>query len=171
MITGADTPDAGGACDTQVQTAADGDYDAATPAGGVGYEYLATEFTAAKTTTICNIEIYIEKNNAPTGNFQVCIYSDDGEPNVPIDCSDNYDASTVPADGSPAWFSVTTGLSAAIENTTTYNVVMVFNDDNTNNIHWWRGDAAVEQIWRDVDGLGTWTSVTASKSQTFKLYE
>jgi hypothetical protein len=172
MISGG-APAAAG-CSSVAQAEAIGDYDDQFPAGSNGNEYVGTKFVASSTTTICAIEVYIEKDNSPVGDTNACIYTHDAgedDPDSAVDCSDSVNANTWPADGSPALFKYETGLSAAITNTTTYWVVIFHDGDNTNNGDIWRGDSATERTVKDADGLGTWTLATATKTIAFNLYE
>ncbi len=138
-------------------------------------QWNATKFVATETTTVCKVNLYLEKFGSPTFNIKVHIYSHDAgndEPDTLIGTSsDVINAATLTT--SEAIYSFV-NISASITNTTTYWVVVecVTVGDADNYGRWHHNETGTtERVVRDADGLGTWTLTSTTRTGKYVLFK
>jgi hypothetical protein len=133
-------------------------------------DWIATKFVYGGTTgTLCSIETAQVVAGTPTGNLNICIYSDNaGEVGSSLSggCG-TIDSGTFTA--SLAWYSAT--VDATITNGTAYWIVANDPSVNTDNYQLWGTDntCTTENTRNSADGT-TWGSVSTATCLMIRLY-
>jgi hypothetical protein len=131
-------------------------------------DWLATQFIYTGTTgTLCRIDVAFVKVGSPTGNLNVCLYSNnEGEVGTEIACGTINSGSFT---DSIAWYSAT--VDTTITNGVTYWIVV--NDpsaDGTNYQQWGTDNTCTTENMRGSADGTTWTSNSTAACQEIRLY-
>jgi len=131
-------------------------------------DWLATQFVYTGTTgTLCRIDVAFVKVASPTGNLNVCLYSNnEGEVGTEIACG-TIDSGTFT--DSMAWYSAT--VETTITNGTTYWIVVEDPSADGTNYQQWGTDntCTTENMRGSADGT-TWSDNGTASCYEIRLY-
>jgi hypothetical protein len=143
--------------------------------GSENWVYVASQFTAGESATICSIELRLIRSGTPGGVYKIGIFSDTGS-NVPSalqgSWSDNYNINDTTT--SAAWYTATKsgGLGVSITSGTKYWIVLYSSSATYQTNFYAPLDTSCYIVPHTrSDNASTWSSSSNVRGFSFRLHK